>query len=503
MTKSQNAEDVTVSTMVNDVNPLLSYGSIIVKEQRSSSTAMKYDSEHPIFVPYHDGENGYDSSTSIEVLSHSSTFDLNSRVTRSEGVGNATIASTVASITKNLVGAGVLSLSGGIAIFSNSPRAIYVAIVWIVLLGAMFGFFCLLIAKAGATTGCKNLSYREIWEKTMGQQGGLAVSLVSTLLPAQGNLSYATVLSYTLKSLLEAFHVHWSRVSCLLFLTVSVLLPLCMMKNIDALSPFSTIGVASIGVVMISMIIRCVDGTYRPGGKYYADIVDFHPSFGKENEMWTIKVLPFVCMVFQSYVMHYNAPRFYTELRDASVSRFTKTVGFSFGTASMMYISIAAAGFLTFGGNSSSYILNNYSPKDYLANVSRVGVFFSTLLIYPLAFIGVRDGLLDVFQLPPEWQTPRNMNIFTISVLSILTIFSILFNDLGLINAVGGGALATLLCFVFPALMYRQVITNAATKCPGEIQESCLALFLMVIGVFLGSVGVYQSIIEATSSKAN
>lgn len=53
----------------------------------------------------------------------------------------ATIGSETASIAKNLVGAGVLSLSGGIARYSNDPAAILSASIWVVLLGTMFGYF--------------------------------------------------------------------------------------------------------------------------------------------------------------------------------------------------------------------------------------------------------------------------------------------------------------------------------------------------------------------------
>jgi amino acid permease len=332
------------------------------------------------------------------------------------------------------------------------------------------------------------------------QRGGLAVAIVSTLLPAQGNLSYATVLSYTLQSLLETLQIYWSRVTCLIVLTVFVLLPLCLMKDLNALSPFSALGVASVGVVMVAMIIRCLDGTYQPGGKFYADLgPDVRPSFGDDAELWSTKVLPFVCMVFQSYVMHYNTPRFFFELKDATVPRFREAVFYSFGISSTIYIVIAGAGFLTFGGNSSSYILRNYSPADPLANLSRVGIFFSTLLIYPLAFFGVRDGLLDVFQVPQYLQTERNMNLFKVLVLTVLTIGALLFHDLGLINAVGGGALATFLCFVFPALMYRRAVIQAARQDAYEMRESLVALVLMVVGVILGFVGVYQSVVVAVS----
>jgi hypothetical protein len=50
-------------------------------------------------------------------------------------------ASEVASIANNLIGAGVLSLSGGIALYSDDPNTVVSAGVWVVLLGVIFGYF--------------------------------------------------------------------------------------------------------------------------------------------------------------------------------------------------------------------------------------------------------------------------------------------------------------------------------------------------------------------------
>jgi hypothetical protein len=72
----------------------------------------------------------------------------------------ATIPSEVANISKNLIGSGVLCLSGGIAIYADSPEAIWFAILWIVALGLMFGYFCILIGKVCKLTG--SASYREV-----------------------------------------------------------------------------------------------------------------------------------------------------------------------------------------------------------------------------------------------------------------------------------------------------------------------------------------------------
>jgi amino acid permease len=145
------------------------------------------------------------------------------------------------------------------------------------------------------------------------------------------------------------------------------------------------------------MIYRCLDGTYQPGGKYYDDIApENQPDFGNRNEPWSPKVLPFVCMIFEAYVMHYNSPRFYTELKNKSIPRYSGAVSGAFGLSAVAYMAIASAGYLTFGGNSDNYILNNYSSHDPLATLCRLLIGISVLTLYPIAFIGFRDGVLDV-----------------------------------------------------------------------------------------------------------
>jgi amino acid permease len=200
--------------------------------------------------------------------------------------------------------------------------------------------------------------------------------------------------------------------------------------------------------------------------------------------------------------MHYNSPRFYTELRQASIPRFRQAITYSFGLSAVIYATTAAAGFLTFSGNADSYILNNYSPMDPLATASRLAVGVSTLLTYPLVFIGFRDGmvgLLDV-RVPMERQTSHNsMDVLTLFLLTILTVMAIFVTDLGMINAIGGGTLATALVFVFLTLMYQEAVNPQFTS--GAEREVWIAMTLsMVIGVILGLVGVWQSIATSVSS---
>jgi amino acid permease len=74
-----------------------------------------------------------------------------------------------------------------------------------------------------------SVTFREYWEETMGESGAVIVALVNTLKPALGNLAYSAILSQTLQSLFESIGWSFSRVSCLLIITVTALLPLCLL----------------------------------------------------------------------------------------------------------------------------------------------------------------------------------------------------------------------------------------------------------------------------------
>eukprot|EP00527_Entomoneis_sp_CCMP2396_P004779 CAMPEP_0198155554 /NCGR_PEP_ID=MMETSP1443-20131203/69195_1 /TAXON_ID=186043 /ORGANISM="Entomoneis sp., Strain CCMP2396" /LENGTH=502 /DNA_ID=CAMNT_0043822309 /DNA_START=27 /DNA_END=1535 /DNA_ORIENTATION=+ len=412
--------------------------------------------------------------------------------------GQATIPSEVASMSKNLVGCGALSLCNGIALCSNMASGVIAANIWILIMGVIFGYFCWLIAKVCEITG--RTTYRGIWQVTVGHTGSVAVSVANGLKAGLSNLAYATILSDTLRSLFESIGLDVPRVVCLVLITVLAILPLCMLKNLHVLAPFSICGTAGVMVTAVAMAIRYFDGSYQEGGQYY-DQIDavYQPDFGTRDDSWSIGILPFVCMVYESYVMHYNSPRFYTELKDRSLPRFGIAVGSSFSLAAVLYMAIASFGFLTFGGNSSGFILNNYSPHDPLATICRLCIGLAVLTAYPIVFFGVRDSVLDVFEVPQINQTPNKLNALTFAILGILTFTAVFVTDLGLINAVGGGLVATAVCFAFPTIMLASAVRQKLNGCgdKSDQRQTVASILVTIFGMAVGISGVYTALSKA------
>lgn len=340
-------------------------------------------------------------------------------------------------------------------------------------------------------------SYRDCWERTVGKRGATFVSIVNILDPLLGIYANASILSQSLQMLLEGVDVYWSVQTCLLVITLVAILPLCLMKHLNALAPFSAIGMVGVLCALLAMTVRLWDGSYTPGGEYYEDIpTTMRPQFGTASRPWSTAALPYVCMVYTSFDMHYNSPTFYAELRNASISRYGWTVGIAFGVTAVFYFSIAVVGFLTFGEHADSYILNNYSPVDPLATISRLAIGLCSLASYPLNYIGVRDNIIEILGLTDTIDTYAKLCGFTIILLSLLTFTELFITDLGLINSVGGGTTVTLICFVLPAIMFRGgILQQGIHTTIQEHREVWLVMTLMVMGALLGVTGVWDSIL--------
>jgi amino acid permease len=197
----------------------------------------------------------------------------------------------------------VLALSS--ASFADSPAAIVPATCWIVAMGAMFAYEFELIGKVCSIT--LSNTFREAWQDTIGDKGALAVSLVNMLKPALGNLAYSMILADTFRSLFGSIGLDFSRNVSLVLITVVGILPLCLLKKMDALAPFSVLGTAGVFLTAICMGIRYFDGSYDPlrNGRFVDDIPeDMVPLFGSYNGAWTGGVLVFVAMIYEAFVAH-------------------------------------------------------------------------------------------------------------------------------------------------------------------------------------------------------
>jgi hypothetical protein len=224
--------------------------------------------------------------------------------------GSATVPVEVLNLVKNIVGAGALALPSGVAAFADAPAVLPAASTWLAAMGGIFAYYFLLIGRTCKIT--RAASYAEAWERTMGRTGSGWVALAVALKAGMGNLECSMILADSFRDLFETVGLSMSRTWALLIVTFSALLPLCMLKNLAVLAPFSGLGMLAMLFTAFAIAVRWADGSYAEGGQFLNQIGDdMKPSFGSTGLVGAVhlRVLVFVCMLSEAYIAHYNSPR--------------------------------------------------------------------------------------------------------------------------------------------------------------------------------------------------
>jgi amino acid permease len=372
----------------------------------------------------------------------------------------------------------------GVAAFGNAPSAMIPATVLIAVMGVISAYTFALIGRVCQATN--TMSYAEAWDVTVGKSTSFIIAFSCFIDCWFGNLSYSMILADTISNLLASVGIAATRTQSLLGVTGVVLLPLCLMKNLASLAPFSLVGIIGMLYTTLAMALRYFGGSYAaPNGEFVASALAA-PVFGKAGAKAALsaKSLILTCMLSNAYIAHFNAPKYLAELKNNTMGRFTQVIAWSFGSSVALYSIITALGFLTFGAASNGLILNNYSTQDFLMSLSRIAVALSVTGSYPLLFDGTRDGLMDLFKVSKEKRSNSLFNKITIGVLALTTVVASKLTDLGLVASVGGATFGTALVFIYPTIMF---IKSQQGK--PKTKETTLAKVIAVLGVVMGVIG--------------
>jgi amino acid permease len=172
------------------------------------------------------------------------------------------------------------------------------------------------------------------------------------------------------------------------------------------------------------------------------------------------QALILISILSTGYVAHYNAPRYYFELKDHTTGRFKVVVNVSFFSAAITYMCISTLGFLTFGDHSTGFVLDNYSYRDPMATLSRFGVALSVVFACPLLFQGAREGLWGLLGGQSHDEESFSKRFMTIILLIIITLLAIKVNDLTFVLSFGGATLLSTIIYIFPTLMFQSLVMN-------------------------------------------
>merc|ERR1711972_517648 len=154
------------------------------------------------------------------------------------------------------------------------------------------------------------------------------------------------------------------------------------------------------------------------------------------------KVFVLVSILATAFCAHFIAPQFYNELSDgggddgsSKMGRFNILTAGGFALSAALSAVFMGAGYLTFGGASNGYILNNYATSDRFAQAARLAIGTSIVTTYPLLHQGLRDTVIEALG------TSRVAT--TVGCVGLITALGMRLTNLGTVAAVSGALVST------------------------------------------------------------
>ena len=401
-------------------------------------------------------------------------------------VGSSDVPASVFNLAKTILGAGILSLPSGVAAFTDDAGGLWPASGLLLAMGLISAYSFASIGRACRVHDVRTFS--DAWGKSVDPKSAVVISSVITLKTFFSCLAFSIIIGDSFSSIFKSFGlpaVLTTRTNVILGLTLAVIFPLCLLKNLDALKTTSIMGLGGIVYCALFMAVRLVDGSYRgPSGRFFKDISDaVKPSFNKRLPGSTAShaIFVLISMLSTAFVAHYNAPKFWAELKNKTEQRYHTVIASSFGFAAAMYLSVMWTGFLTFGGHSTGFILNNYSGKDAFATVARICIGLAILFGYPLVFSALREGLFDLMRLPAVGDARAKHNVPATAVLmGLITALALKLTNLGLVVSLSGALIGAMLIYFVPAVMnicnIRKEALDAAAMGKGKNSAAAAAV---------------------------
>ena len=421
----------------------------------------------------------------MTVASSSSDSSLSSKQSLSAATFN---------LVKACVGSGVLALSAGVAAIGDVPSVLIPASLIISILGSLSAYSFHMIGRISqllgdepihnkpititTTTTTKITSADEVpslssaWKQELGPSTAWVVSLACFLTPLGAALTYSIILGDMVSSLAASLGCSLLayRPWAILGVTSFTLYPLCHLQSLQALSPVSMVGV--VGMIFTTLFMMWRVPLFFPSSPYNTIggsggigsigstaagwLVSslpssLQPSFGTLGwtKVFSPSILLIVSMAATSYLVHFSAHDFYNGLQRASMKQYTKLTLLGFAITILMNIAIMSFGFLTFGANSQGMILNNYSPLDVGAIISRCIVTVSLIGSYPLIFRGMKSAFFELF---PKME--RFQGLVTKIFLASLTSLAFVLKDAGFMVGIVGALLGSAIIYIFPSIIY-------------------------------------------------
>jgi amino acid permease len=325
-------------------------------------------------------------------------------------------------------------------------------------------------------------SYAELCEHALGSNGKILVE-VSVIANNFGCLlSYLLIIGSLLHSVVESVVGHsaaWytSSIALMLFVSIFIIWPLCLIRVYGHLVVVSTISITAIVVVVLLVTIGGpLTSTDDDSSMTILSLDGILDSIGS-----IIFAFGYTAIVFHSYnAMSPQKPELFNQ-----VAKRTTLIG-----GSMCFL-VGIVGAYSFQNNTKADILENFS--GVLGTIFQLIVIVHLLLYIPGDYLVMRSSLMNLMGRDVRREPNMSYLILSLSLLAIVTLIaSILLrlqsDSLALVLDLTGGIAGCMINFLIPGFVARQILWEEDTSIRWKIRALIVAGLLIPLFVIYGSV---------------
>nr|CAD7440196.1 unnamed protein product [Timema bartmani] len=298
--------------------------------------------------------------------------------------------------------------------------------------------------QAGATT------LQEVLEWAWGRKGLWTGSLAVALYCFGTCITFLIIIGDQYDRILSSLHGsdfchYWymNRSFTIAISSTLLILPFCYSRRIDFLKYASSLGVVEVMYVVFLIVYEKYSGEFIPGP------VKTSP------DHWTdvFLVIPVICFGYQCHV---SVIPIYSCLKERNLCNFTFCVSWAIVVCAMAYTLAGVYGYLTFGSNVSSDILESYDSSKPVVIAGIIAIAVKTYTTYPILLFCGREAVANLWCNLVDSSgvdvalNERRRRIIIASSWFILTLVLTIFSpDIGSVIDLLG-SLAAIFIFVFP-----------------------------------------------------
>jgi len=388
----------------------------------------------------------------------------------------STILSTSVNLINNLVGAGLFSMP-----WCLSQATLFTGCAAFVMVANLNLLSFQLLANSCELSG--TFSYLQMGQRAFGHHFGVAVQL-STMLYAGGSLvSYIVLAGDFLVGDGTGVLALWAagtpigtsgleaRAIVCSVLSLFVLFPLCLLRSIDSLRYTSYIALAC--TIFAGSI--CV---YEVAAMPKGSVTSNEAAAGAASLRRTVNWIGFPITLWEAipitnvaFIAHYNAPRYYVELKDRSPSRYLIATGSAITVSLAVYLVVGVSGYVAFGSWTLGDVLENFAPSYTLAVAVRLALVVVLISVFPKAHHSIREGAIQLLSNAtastdtlPFWK----LTTWTFFLVAAATMLGVLCQQVEVVLAYKGAIFGSLMVYIYPSLMHTSLSMQALQESSGS-----------------------------------